>query len=73
MDKGKADMPEYEDQDNNELTHSLDSEFEGLDTPIMRTNGVKKVKATTNKKLCRSSQEKNPVSRFTYDDYMAYH
>ena len=32
LDKGKAKMPEYEDDDfvGIELTHSLDSEFEGL-------------------------------------------
>ena len=37
MDKGKAKMPEYEDSDGNESAHSLDSEFGGLDVPIMRT------------------------------------
>ena len=41
-DKGKAKMPEYDDPDKNESTHSLDTEFEGLDTSIIRTNGVKK-------------------------------
>ena len=33
MDKGKAKMSEYEDDDN-ESTHSLDSEFGGFDVPI---------------------------------------
>ena len=28
---------------------------------------------SANEKLHRSSQEKNPVSRFSYNDYMAYH
>ena len=37
LDKGKAKMPEYEDSDGNESAHSLDSEFGGLDVPIMRT------------------------------------
>mgnify|MGYP006973856236 CR=1 FL=1 len=41
-DKGKGRMPEYEDSIDIESTHSLDSEFEGLDTSIIRTNGVKK-------------------------------
>ena len=40
MDKGKAKMSEYEDDrfDDNESTHSLESEFGGFDVPI----GVKK-------------------------------
>ena len=72
LDKGKAKMPEYEDDhfDGNESTHSLDSEFEGLD---IRTNGVKKALESANEKLRRSAREKNPVSRFGYDEYMAYH
>ena len=72
MDKGKAKMSEYEDNrfDDDESTHSLDSEFEGLD---IRTNGVKKALESTNEKLRRSTREKNPVSRFGYNDYMAYH
>ena len=36
----------------------------------MRKNGVKKAIATTNNKLYRSTREKNPVSRFGYDNYM---
>ena len=57
MHKGKAKMAEYEDDqfDGNELTHSLDSEFEGFDVPLMRTLGVKKGIVTTNEKLCRST------------------
>ena len=33
MDKGKAQMPEYEDNhfDDDELTHSLDNEFNGFE------------------------------------------
>ena len=71
MDKGKAKMSEYEDDrfDGNESTHSLDSEFGGFDVPI----GVKKVLTSENEKLCCSTREKNPVSRFGYNDYMAYH
>ena len=52
------------------MTHSLDSEFEGLD---IQTNGVKKALESANEKLRRSTREKNPVSRFGYDEYMAYH
>ena len=68
-------MPEYEDDhfDDNESTHSLDIEFGGLNVPIIRRPGVKKAIATTNEKLRHSTGEKNPVSRFDYNDYMAYH
>ena len=34
---------------------------------------VKKAIANANEKLSLSTQEKNPVIRFGYDDYMAYH
>ena len=49
MDKGKAKMPEYEDDqsDGNELTHSLDNVFGAINVPIMRTHGVKKSLPTT--------------------------
>ena len=59
MDKGKAKIPEYEDDhfDRNESTHSLDSEFGGFDVPIE----VKKARTSANEKLCRSTREKNPV------------
>ena len=71
MDKGKAKMPEYEDDRfvDNETTHSLDNEFGGFNVPI----GVKKALTSANKKLRHSNREKNLVSRFSYDDYMAYH
>mgnify|MGYP000630298117 CR=1 FL=1 len=70
MDKGKAKMPEYEDNhfDRDESTHSLDSEFDAFDVPI----GVKKPLTSANEKLNRFTHEKNPVSRFGYNDYMAY-
>ena len=45
-------MPEYEDQVDNELLHSLDIEFEGLDT-LMRT--TKKAIDPANEKLRRST------------------
>ena len=72
LDIGKANLQEYEEDhlDGNESTHSLDSEFEGLD---IRTNGAKKALESANEKLRRSTREKNPVSRFGYDEYMAYH
>ena len=74
-DKGKTKMPEYEDDqsESNESAHSLDSEYGGLDVPVMRTPGAQKALKTANKKLCCSSREKNLVSRFGYNDYMAYH
>ena len=75
MDKGKAKMPEYEDDqfDDNESTHSLDNEFGGFDVPIIRSLRVKKALTSANEKLRHSTREKNPVSRFGYNDYMAYH
>ena len=63
QDTGKAKMLEYEDSDGNESTHSLDSEYGGLDVPIIRTPEAP----------CGSTWEKNVVSRFNYNDYMAYH
>ena len=64
-------MPEYEvvHFDDNESIHSLESEFGGFDVPIE----VKKALTSANEKLCRSTREKNLVSRFGYNDYMAYH
>ena len=69
MDKGKAKMQEYEDDhfDDNESTQSLDSEFGGFNVPI----GVKKALTSANEKLHLSTREKNPVSRFAYNNYMA--
>ena len=64
-------MSEYEDVhfEDNESTHSLNIEFGGFDVPI----GVKKALTSANEKPCLSTREKNPVSRFGYNDYMAYH
>ena len=75
LDKGKANMPEYKDDhfDDNKLTHSLDSEFDGFDVPIIRSPGVKKALTSANEKLRCSPREKNPVSRFGYNEDMAYH
>ena len=62
MDKGKAKMSEYEDDhfDDNDLTHSLDSEFGGFNVPIR----AKKALISANEKLRCSTRETNPVSRF---------
>ena len=68
MDKGKAKMAEYED-DRFDDDASLDSELGGFDVSI----GAKKALISANEKLRRSTREKNPVSRFGYNDYMAYH
>ena len=73
LDKGKAKMSEYEDPNDNASTHSLDNEFEGLDIPIIQTVGAKKALESANETLCCLSREKNPVSLFGYNDYMAYH
>ena len=43
MDKGKAKMPEYEDQVDNESLHSLDIELEGVDTPIQKNDAKKAI------------------------------
>ena len=56
-------MPQYEDSDGNESTHSLDSERGGVDVLIMRTPGAPH----------RSTREENVISRFGYNDYMAYY
>ena len=55
-------MSEYEDTNDNASTHSLDSEFEDLDIPIIPTARAKKALESTNEKLRRSSGEKNLVS-----------
>ena len=73
LDKGKSKMSEYEDLNDNASTHSLDSESEGLDISIIQTARAKKALESANEKLCRSSREKNPISLFGYNDYMAYH
>ena len=59
--------------DGNKSTHSLDSEFGAFDVPIMRKPRLKKAISTANEKLCRSTREKNSVSQFGYNNYMAYH
>ena len=75
LDKDKGKMPEYEvvhhdDSDSDVSAASLDSEF---GVPIMWTAGVKKALTSTNEKLHRSSQAKNPVTRYAYNEYMAHH
>ena len=73
LDKGKAKMSGYKDLINNESTHPLDSELEGLVIFMIRTNGAKKAIIAANDKLHRSTREKTTISQFSYDDYMAYH
>ena len=75
MDKGKANMPKYEDDpsDDNESTQSLDIKLGAFDVPLMRSPGVQKALTSANEKLRRSTREKNPISRSGYNDYMAYH
>ena len=71
MDKGKTKMSEYKDDhfDDRESTQSLDSEFVSFNVPIK----VKEALSSANEKLCRTTREKNLVSQFNYNDYMAYH
>ena len=45
------------------INYFLESEYSGLDVPIMRTPGAP----------CRSTREKNVVAWFSYNDYIAYH
>ena len=66
-------MSEYEDTNDNASTQSLDNESEGLDISIIQTVGAQKAVEAANENPRRSSREKNPVSRFGYNDYMAYH
>mgnify|MGYP000096563728 CR=1 FL=1 len=68
-------MPEYEadhpdDSDSDVSACSLDSEF---GVPIKRSPEVKKALTSANEKLRRSSRAKNPVTRYTYNEYMAHH
>ena len=51
MDKGKVKMPKYGDPDYIELTHSLNSESDSLDAPIMRTPEAKKELTSAGEKL----------------------
>ena len=66
-------MSEYEETNNNASTHSLDSESEGLDISIIQTAEAQRALEAANENPCRSSRQKNPVSRFGYNDYMSYH
>ena len=63
MDKGKAKMPDYEDDefDDNEWNYSLDSEFGVFDVPLMRTPGVQNAIAMAYEKLCYFTREKNRI------------
>ena len=47
-------MPEYED-DGNKTSHSLDSELDGFDVPLLRSPGVKKALTVANENLCHST------------------
>ena len=59
LDKGKAKMPKYEDSMDNESSHYLYNEFQGLN---IYTTEAKKALVYANKKLRWSTQEKNSVS-----------
>ena len=61
-------MPKYEDQIDNESRRSFDNVFEGVDIPMIRTNGVKKFIASANEKLRRFTRKKTPFGRFGYDE-----
>ena len=75
LDKGKGKMLEYEVNHPNESdldvsAHSLDNEF---GVPIMWTLGVKKALTLTTEKLRHLSREKNPITWFSYNEYMSHH
>ena len=75
MDKGKDKMLKYEvdhpdDNDSDVSAPSLDNEF---GVPITQTPRVKKALTSANEKLRCSSREKNPVTWFGYNEYMAHH
>ena len=53
--------------------HSLNNEYGGLDAPITRTPRGKKASTKVSEQLRRPTCEKNVVSRFGYNNYMAYH
>ena len=72
-DKVTVKMPEFEDSDGNELVQSLNSEYGGLDVPIVITPGAKKSVTKTSEQPCWSTRENNIVNRFDYNDYMTYH
>ena len=55
LDKGKAKMSVYEEPIDNASIHSLDSEFEGLDIPIIQTDGAKKA--------LESAKERKSIAR----------
>ena len=57
-------MQEYKDH------FDLDDEFEGHDIHVV---GVKKSQESPNEKPHCSTRKKNPINRYGYDEYMAYH
>ena len=68
--KSTVNIDHPDESDLDVLPHSLDSEF---GVPIMGTLGVNKAFTLTNNKLRLSSREKNRVTRFGYNEYMAHH
>ena len=75
LDKGKGKMPEYEvdNPDHNDSDVSAPSIHNQFGVPIMGTPGVKKALTLANERLPRSSQEKNPITWFGHNEYMAHH
>ena len=67
LDKGKAKMSGYEEPIDNASTQSLDREFEILDR--WSKESIRICKQETRP----LDRQKNPVSRYNYKDYMAYH
>ena len=64
-------MPEYKNSDGIKSKHSPNSEYGGLDVPIIRILGAKKAHTNTGEPPRRSTREKTIVIRFGYNDYMA--
>ena len=67
LDKGKAKMSGYEEPIDNASTQSLDREFEILDR--WSKESIRICKQETRP----LDRQKNPVSRYNYKDYVAYH
>ena len=74
-DKGKVKMPQYDvdhhDESHSDVsTRSLHSEF---GVPIMQTLGLKKTLGAANEKFWCLSREKNVITWYGYNEFMAHH
>ena len=73
MEKGKKKIPEYDidiDESDQNESDSGKNEEGALETKSETTEGALK---STNKKLHRSTRQKDPVKKYGYNEYMAHH